>query len=168
MDEPDSGLDQEALALLDALISDRSNARRTVVMTTHNLDRAIALGDRVAILSNGRVVYHEPVSDEDELSAREAYSRHTGGHTVRAYFGPILAILAKDLLLERRTKDMLVSMLVFGLLVIVVFNFAIDPTPRMVAMVAPGNTVGGHHLRRRARVETAHSVWRRSGATCAG
>ena len=78
MDEPDSGLDQEALALLDALISDRSNARRTVVMTTHNLDRAIALGDRVAILSNGRVVYHEPVSDEDELSAREAYSRHTG------------------------------------------------------------------------------------------
>ena len=57
---------------------------------------------------------------------------------MRAYFGPILAILAKDLLLERRTKDMLVSMLVFGLLVIVVFNFAIDPTPRMVAMVAPG------------------------------
>ncbi len=79
MDEPDSGLDQEALGLLDALISDRSNARRTVIMTTHNLDRAIALGDRVAILSNGRVVYHEPASDVDEKSAREAYSRHTGG-----------------------------------------------------------------------------------------
>ena len=78
MDEPDSGLDQEALALLDALISDRSSARRTVIMTTHNLDRAIALGDRVAILSNGRVVYHEPVSEVDEGSAREAYSRHTG------------------------------------------------------------------------------------------
>ena len=78
MDEPDSGLDQEALALLDALISDRSNARRTVVMTTHNLDRAIALGDRVAILSNGRVVYDKPMSAVDELSAREAYSRHTG------------------------------------------------------------------------------------------
>ena len=79
MDEPDSGLDQEALALLDALISDRSNARRTVIMATHNLDRAIALGDRVAILSNGRVVYHESATDVDERSAREAYSRHTGG-----------------------------------------------------------------------------------------
>ena len=78
MDEPDSGLDQEALALLDALISDRSNTRRTVIMTTHNLDRAVALGDRVAILSNGRVVYHEPMSQVDKSSARKAYSRHTG------------------------------------------------------------------------------------------
>ena len=77
MDEPDSGLDQEALALLDALISDRSNAQRTVIMTTHNLDRAIALGDRVAILSNGRVVYHKSRSEVDEHTAREAYSRHT-------------------------------------------------------------------------------------------
>ena len=57
---------------------------------------------------------------------------------MRGYLGPVFAILAKDLLLERRTKDILVSMLVFGLLVIVVFNFAIDPTPTMVAMVAPG------------------------------
>ena len=78
MDEPDSGLDQEALSLLDALITDRSSARRTVIMATHNLDRAISLGDRVAILSNGRVVYHESASDVDERSAREAYSRHTG------------------------------------------------------------------------------------------
>ena len=78
MDEPDSGLDQEALSLLDALISDRANKRRTVIMATHNLDRAISLGDRVAILSNGRVVYHESASDVDERSAREAYSRHTG------------------------------------------------------------------------------------------
>ena len=54
------------------------------------------------------------------------------------YVGPMLAILRKDLILELRTKDMLVSMLLFGLLVIVVFNFAIDPTPRIVAMVAPG------------------------------
>ncbi len=51
---------------------------------------------------------------------------------------PVFAILIKDLLLEFRTKDILVSMLLFGLLVIVVFNFAIDPTPRMVATVAPG------------------------------
>ena len=57
---------------------------------------------------------------------------------MRSYFGVILAILAKDLLLELRTKDILVTTLVFGLLVIVVFNFALDPTPAMVATVAPG------------------------------
>ena len=54
------------------------------------------------------------------------------------YLRPIFAILVKDLLLEIRTRDILVSMALFGLLVIVVFNFAIDPTPRMVAAVAPG------------------------------
>ena len=57
---------------------------------------------------------------------------------MRGYLGPVFAIVVKDLLLELRAKDILVSMLMFGLLVIVVFNFALDPTPRMVAAVAPG------------------------------
>ena len=57
---------------------------------------------------------------------------------MRAYFVPIFAIAAKDVLLELRTKDVLVSTLVFGLLVVVVFNFAIDPAPGAVATVAPG------------------------------
>ena len=55
-----------------------------------------------------------------------------------AYMGPMLAVLAKDALLELRTKDILVSVPVFALLVIVVFNFALDPTPSTVAMIAPG------------------------------
>ena len=57
---------------------------------------------------------------------------------MKDYMRPVLAVLAKDLLLELRTRDILLSMVLFGLLVIVVFNFAIDPTPRMVAAVAPG------------------------------
>ena len=50
----------------------------------------------------------------------------------------VFAILVKDVMLEMRTKDILVSTLVFGLLVIVVFNFAVDPSPSMVVTVAPG------------------------------
>ena len=50
----------------------------------------------------------------------------------------VLAILWKDVILELRTKDILVSALVFALLVIVVFSFAITPTPQTVAFVAPG------------------------------
>ncbi len=46
--------------------------------------------------------------------------------------------MSKDILLELRTKDILISMVVFGLLVIIVFNFAIDPTPQTVALVGPG------------------------------
>ena len=50
----------------------------------------------------------------------------------------VLTILWKDIVLELRTKDIVVSALVFALLVIVVFNFAITPTPQTVAFVAPG------------------------------
>jgi heme exporter protein B len=57
---------------------------------------------------------------------------------VKAYFSAIFAVLAKDAMLELRTKDILVSVVVFALLVIVIFNFALDPTPRTVALVAPG------------------------------
>ena len=57
---------------------------------------------------------------------------------MRASILAVLAILWKDVVLELRTKDIVVTALVFALLVIVVFNFAITPTPQTVAFVAPG------------------------------
>lgn len=50
----------------------------------------------------------------------------------------VAAIIWKDLLLELRTKDIILSVIVFALLVILVFNFAIEPTTTMMPMVAPG------------------------------
>ena len=78
LDEPETGLDQDALTLLDAVISHRSAQSRTVIMTTHNLDRAIDLGDRMAVLANGRVAYDESLESVGPQAAREAYLRHTG------------------------------------------------------------------------------------------
>ena len=82
MDEPESGLDQEALGMLDALVSNASNPRRTVVMTTHSLERAIAVGQRMAILANGKVAYQESLEhmgeDTGTDAIRDAYMRHTG------------------------------------------------------------------------------------------
>ena len=78
MDEPDSGLDHEALTLLDAALSDRADPRRTIIMTTHNFDRAVALGDRVAVLAGGRVAYEGLTSEQNDIeAARNAYLRHT-------------------------------------------------------------------------------------------
>ncbi len=57
---------------------------------------------------------------------------------MRGYWGPMLALAWKDVLLEIRSRDIVVSVLVFAVLVIVIFNFALDPTPQMVALVAPG------------------------------
>ena len=78
LDEPETGLDQEALTLLDAVISGRASPARTVIMATHNLERAVALGDRMAVLAGGRVAYYESVDSTDTDSARQAYMRHMG------------------------------------------------------------------------------------------
>ena len=57
---------------------------------------------------------------------------------MKPYFGAIWAIVRKDVMLELRTKDFVVSVFVFSLLVIVIFSFAIEPSPQLVERVAPG------------------------------
>lgn len=51
---------------------------------------------------------------------------------------PVLIVVWKDILLEWRSRDLVVSVLVFGLLVAVMFNFALNVTPQRVTALAPG------------------------------
>ena len=51
---------------------------------------------------------------------------------------PIGVLVWKDILLELRSRDLVVSVLIFGLVVVVVFNFALNVTPQRVTAVAPG------------------------------
>ena len=57
---------------------------------------------------------------------------------MREFVGPVAALAWKDILLEVRTRDIVVSVLVFAVLVVVVFNFALNVTPRVVDELAPG------------------------------
>jgi heme exporter protein B len=50
----------------------------------------------------------------------------------------VLALLAKDLKTEWRTREVLTSTFVFAVLVVVVFNFAIGADPALIRQVAPG------------------------------
>lgn len=52
--------------------------------------------------------------------------------------GPVLVMVWKDILLELRSRDLVVSILVFGLLVVVVFNFALNNAPGRAEELAPG------------------------------
>ena len=49
-----------------------------------------------------------------------------------------VAIAWKDVRLEFRSRDTVVSALIFGLIVVVVFNFGLNRTPGSLAPVAPG------------------------------
>ncbi|MCD9625125.1 heme ABC exporter ATP-binding protein CcmA [Rhabdothermincola salaria] len=53
LDEPHAGLDQEGRDLVDQLVRDAADAGATVVMSSHELDRAVALADRVVTVAGG-------------------------------------------------------------------------------------------------------------------
>lgn len=57
LDEPDTGLDDDATALLRQLIRDRSAQGLTTLFTTHHLEEGLALGERALALVGGRLVY---------------------------------------------------------------------------------------------------------------
>ena len=78
MDEPESSLDQEALVILERIVADRATSGRTVVMTTHNLERGAALAQRAAILSRGRIAYHDSTAPLGVAGLRERYAELTG------------------------------------------------------------------------------------------
>jgi heme exporter protein A len=82
LDEPDTGLDQHAAEMLHGLLTTVGTKGRTVLMTTHNLERGLLMGDRVAILTGGRIAYEADKDALDVESFREIYYRSVGGGMV--------------------------------------------------------------------------------------
>jgi ABC-2 type transport system ATP-binding protein len=56
LDEPTTGLDPQARRHLWDLVDDLKHAGRTIILTTHYMDEAERLCDRVAIMDHGRVI----------------------------------------------------------------------------------------------------------------
>ena len=79
LDEPYTGLDQHAAEVLREVLVTLGGRSRTVLMTTHNLERGLELCDRAAILVNGRIAYQASKGDLGVASFREAYSRYGVG-----------------------------------------------------------------------------------------
>ena len=57
LDEPYTGLDQDASRLLDDLLREEHENGRSILMITHDLSHGLNLCDRVAILNRGKIVY---------------------------------------------------------------------------------------------------------------
>jgi heme exporter protein A len=101
LDEPDTGLDPQAAEMLHNLLAKLSGrsaepragsanrspdapppaggTTRTIVTVTHNLERGLALADRVVILANGRIVYDAPAGALTTAELRPVYDQHVGG-----------------------------------------------------------------------------------------
>jgi heme exporter protein A len=81
LDEPHTGLDQDACQMLDAVLSQVAARGRTVVMTSHDLARASDLASRFDVLSRGRIQASVQRSDlpRDGLLAFYRQSLETPG-----------------------------------------------------------------------------------------
>ena len=78
LDEPTTGFDPEARLATWAMIERLSERGRTIVLTTHNLEEAERLADRIVVLVAGRVV-----ADGDLRSLRGDESRVSWEHEGR-------------------------------------------------------------------------------------
>jgi len=56
LDEPSAGLDPQTRLLLWELIRDYNRRGKTIVLTTHYMDEADSLCDRLAIIDHGRII----------------------------------------------------------------------------------------------------------------
>lgn len=75
-DEPYTGLDQDASVLLDDLLRDASAEGRTIIMSTHRLDRAAELAGRIIILSRGSVEHDD--APAPNMNLPHIYAETTG------------------------------------------------------------------------------------------
>jgi len=72
LDEPYTGLDPSAAAVLRGVLEELRDGRRTVVMVTHNLREGLEMATRVAIQVAGRLAWEGVAAEID----RDGFERH--------------------------------------------------------------------------------------------
>ena len=69
---------RQALAMLWQVIRQDSAYSRTVLMTSHNLERGLAVADRLLIMARGRLLHDCPARDLTLGNLEETYLQCTG------------------------------------------------------------------------------------------
>ena len=77
LDEPETGLDQGTLNMLDHILRSTLARGRAILMTTHNVHRSVAMAHSVAILSNGRLSFGNGHTGRDASRLRDDFLSNT-------------------------------------------------------------------------------------------
>jgi heme exporter protein A len=75
LDEPYTGLDRQAATMLDHILQEVGLGSRTVLLTTHNVERGLGLAQRVALLARGQIAFEMDGAHWDPGKLQEAYDR---------------------------------------------------------------------------------------------
>jgi heme exporter protein A len=76
LDEPYTGLDANAVEILNELLDEASRAGKTIILTTHDLDQGLRGATRAAIIDRGKVVFTGKAKDS---AIRDAYASYIRG-----------------------------------------------------------------------------------------
>ena len=78
LDEPEVGLDPHGVIMMRDVLDILDHPDRTVVMTTHNLEQGLDLGNQVVILNKGKLVYQAFRHEIGTGNFRGIYDHYTG------------------------------------------------------------------------------------------
>ena len=73
LDEPYTGLDAHAAAVLRGVLASLKDGHRTVILVTHNITQGLELADRVAIQVRGRFVFQDSRDTVDSATFENFY-----------------------------------------------------------------------------------------------
>jgi len=79
LDEPYTGLDQQAMEILNEVLKGLRDQKRTVFLITHNFDQGLDLCDRVVIMARGQLVYQASARGLSAADFKDIYMSHVGG-----------------------------------------------------------------------------------------
>jgi energy-coupling factor transporter ATP-binding protein EcfA2 len=72
LDEPHAGLDAAGRDILDQAVLEASDTGATIVLASHETDRAGSIAGRVARMAGGQVVAEEPLAATTEVGGAPA------------------------------------------------------------------------------------------------
>ena len=77
LDEPETGLDQRAVSMLWEALQTEEGEKRTIILTTHSLEKGLELGDRLLILDRGKIVCESSTQTLDLAGLKDVYHHST-------------------------------------------------------------------------------------------
>lgn len=79
LDEPYTGLDQNAAYILTSWLERLRKQNRTTIMVTHNIERGLQLADRVVIIHSGKIRYAVQSNIPNLTAFKEIYQKTVEG-----------------------------------------------------------------------------------------
>lgn len=107
LDEPASALDPKHARMIDGIVDDLSNRGITVILSTHDVERALIWADRVVLFSEGKIISE---GTPEEIFAKDELLKVTNLEkpTVMRIFENLqrAGILRENLTIPRKAEDL--------------------------------------------------------------